>query len=127
QLAEELAVPALDRLRLGLAQRPPHLAPDRADEEPAAHADAAVDLPAVDRHPGLVERPLPREHVRVDGVGERAVEVEDQRLHPRPWPWPNQTTVRRDTGPKRTCPGDRPLDMSGKDGWSFATRRARPN
>ena len=31
---------------------------------------------------GLEQRPLPREHVRVDGVHERAVEIEDQGKHP---------------------------------------------
>ena len=74
------AVARLDRLRLLSRELPPHLARDRAREQPAAHPDPAVDPPAVDRHPLLRERPLPREHMRVDRVDERSVEIEDQRL-----------------------------------------------
>ena len=62
-------------------QAPPDLAGDGAGEEPAAHADPAMDPPAVDRVAGLEQRPLPGEDVGVDGVDERAVEVEDQCLH----------------------------------------------
>jgi len=43
-----------------------------------------VDPPAIDRQRYLGERALPGEHVRVDGVDERAVEIEDERpLSPR--------------------------------------------
>jgi hypothetical protein len=83
QLAEDLAVTGLDRAGLILGDRAPEFARDGAREEPAAHADAAVDAPAVDRHVALRERSLPSEHVGVDGVDERAVEVEDQRGHAR--------------------------------------------
>src|SRR5437773_1214135 len=38
-----------------------------------------MDPPAVDRKPYLGECALPGEHVRIDGVDERAVEIEDQR------------------------------------------------
>src|SRR2546423_4961666 len=40
-----------------------------------------MDLPRLDRQLGLGERTLPGEDVRVHGVDERAVEVEDQRTH----------------------------------------------
>src|SRR5262249_44223625 len=79
--AEVGAVPLLDRLLLLRRQRPADLTRDRAGEEAAAHADPPVDPPAVDRHPDLVERQLPGKDVRVDGVDERAVEVEDERGH----------------------------------------------
>src|SRR5207302_639151 len=77
-LAEDAAVAKLDRLGLCRRELAPHLARDRAREEAAAHPDPAVDAPAVDRHPFLRKRALPREHVRVDGVDQRAVEVEDE-------------------------------------------------
>ena len=57
------------------------LAADRAREQPAAHPDLAVDAPAVDRQTVLLEGLLPREDVRVDGVHEGSVEVEDQSRH----------------------------------------------
>ena len=81
QLAEQLAVEVLDLLGLGVRQLAADLARDRAREQAAAHPDPAVDAPPVDRHVEPGERPLPREDVRVDGVDERAVEVEDQRRH----------------------------------------------
>src|SRR3979409_1990716 len=40
-----------------------------------------MDLPAVDREPGLVEGLLPGDHVGIDGIDERAVEVEDECAH----------------------------------------------
>jgi hypothetical protein len=80
-LAEDLAVPALERLGLVVAELPADLAGDRPGEEPAAHPDTAVDPPAVDRRPEIEERPLPREDVRVDGVDQRPIEIEDQCAH----------------------------------------------
>src|SRR5215204_5736191 len=71
----------LNRLCLVGSQGPAELASDRAREQAAAHADAAMDLPALDRHFHLSERSLPGKDVRVDGVNERAVEVEDERAH----------------------------------------------
>src|ERR687887_1056307 len=82
-LAEELAVASLDRASLVVAERAPQLARERAREQAAAHADAPVDAPAVDGHVALGERSLPGEDVGVDGVDERAVEVEDERGHAR--------------------------------------------
>src|SRR5439155_14021672 len=67
QLAIELTVPLLNGLRLIGLEGPPDLTRDRAREQASAHPDAAMDTPAVDRHPGLRERTLPGEHVHVDG------------------------------------------------------------
>ncbi len=83
QLLEDPAVARLERHRLLVGELASDLACDRAREEAAAHPDPAVDPPAVDRHPLVGERPLPREHVRVDRVDERAVEIEDQRARHR--------------------------------------------
>ena len=79
ELAEQLAVAALDLLDLLVAQGPAQLARHRPREEAAAHADAPMDAPALERQPRLGQRPLPGEDVGVDGVDQRAVEVEDQR------------------------------------------------
>ena len=81
QQVKQLCVAALERIGLFRRERAPDLARDGASEEPAAHADAAMDAPAVDRHPGLGERLLPGKDVRVDGVHERPVEIEDERAH----------------------------------------------
>jgi hypothetical protein len=81
QLAEQLAVPLLHRLDLGVVERTAGLASDRAGEQAAAHADPPVDPPAVDGDARLGERLLPGEHVGVDGVDERSVEIEDHRCH----------------------------------------------
>ena len=70
---------ALDRLCLRVGERAPDLARRSACEQAPAHPDPAVDPPAVDRELNLGERSLPREHVRVHGVDERAVEIEDER------------------------------------------------
>ena len=97
---------ALDLLGLLGRERPPDLARDGAGEQAAAHPDPPVDAPAVDRHPRLVERALPREDVRVDRVDERAVEVEDERGHRRP--------ILRDGPPARTATsGAGPAEMVG--------------
>jgi hypothetical protein len=56
----------------------PQLAPQRGHEEPAAHADAPVDLPhgEVDAH--RLERLAPRDHVLVHAVDQCAVEIEQE-------------------------------------------------
>ena len=82
-LAEDLAVTPLERLGLVVGQAPPDLARDRAGEQAAAHPDPAVDPPAIDRMAGLGQRALPGEHVRVDGVHEGPVEIEDEGTHQR--------------------------------------------
>src|SRR5438477_5215218 len=72
-------MPGLDPAGVDVVQWSSDLARDRTGEETAAHADAAVDLPAIDGQPRLRQRPLPREDVRVHRVNERPVEIEDQR------------------------------------------------
>jgi len=74
-------VPGLDASGLRVAQRFSDLASHRAGEEPATHPDAPVDLPPVDRKASLGERPLPGEDVRVHGVDERSVEIENEGAH----------------------------------------------
>ena len=53
ELAEELAVPGLDPAGILVAERLPDLAGHRSGEEAAAHPDAPVDLPAIDRETRL--------------------------------------------------------------------------
>src|SRR3954465_15147027 len=77
-LAVELAVADLNRVCFLVGEWSSDLACRGAREETPAHPYPAVDPPTVDRQPNLRERSLPCEHVRVDGVDERAVEVEDQ-------------------------------------------------
>ena len=74
-------MPGLDPAGVVVAQRLSDLAGDGAGEETAAHPDAAVDLPALDRKPGLRERALPGEDVGVDGVYERSIEIENECAH----------------------------------------------
>ena len=81
QVAVELAVPALDFLDVGVFEGPTQLAREGAGEEAAAHADPAMDAPALDRHPGLRQGALPGEDVGIDRVDEGSVEVEDQGAH----------------------------------------------
>jgi hypothetical protein len=81
ELTEQLAVPALQRLRLLQRELTPDLAGCGPREQAAAHPHTAVDAPAVDRQPFLRERALPREDMRVNGVDEGSVEVEDERRH----------------------------------------------
>ena len=54
------------------------LAQQRAREQAAAHADAAVDAPHRELDAGLLQRLVPRQHVLIDAVDQRAVEIEDQ-------------------------------------------------
>ena len=72
----------LDPAGVAIAQGPPDLACDRAREEASAHPNAPVDFPAVDREAGFRERALPGEHVRVNGVDERPVEIKNESAHP---------------------------------------------
>ena len=50
-------------------------ADERAHEQAAAHTDAAVDTPDGERNARGLEHLLPREHVLIDAVQQRAVEV----------------------------------------------------
>src|SRR5206468_8144221 len=78
QFAKKLPVAGLDAPGVTVAQGSSDLARHRPCEQPAAHPDASMDLPPIDRKTGLGKRTLPREDMRVDGVDERAVEIEDQ-------------------------------------------------
>ena len=81
QLAEQAVVDVLQLARLLVGEVVADLAADRAREQPAAHPDLAVDAPAVDCQTVFLEGLLPCEDVRVDGVHEGSVEVEDQCRH----------------------------------------------
>ena len=55
---------------------------DRAGEQTAAHPDASMDPPAIDRMAAFEQRPLPGEDMGVDRVDEGPVEIEDEGAHP---------------------------------------------
>ena len=69
----------LQLLDLRRGKRAPGLPQQRGHEEAAAHADPPVDAPhrQVDAERG--QRRAPREHVLVDAVDQRAVEIEEER------------------------------------------------
>ena len=71
----------LDRLDLARREWPGQLARHRSREEATTHANPAMDPPAVDRQACLGQRALLGEHVGVDRVDQRSVQVEDQRWH----------------------------------------------
>jgi hypothetical protein len=73
-----LGVPLLQAQQQRFVQRASGLAQQRPREQAAAHADAPVDAPDRELDPGLLQRLVPREHVLVDAVDQRAVEIEDQ-------------------------------------------------
>ena len=58
-LPENIAVALLEEARLFDSERAPDLTRHRPREEPAAHPDAPMNPPAVDRHTRLGERELP--------------------------------------------------------------------
>nr|WP_241510357.1 hypothetical protein [Burkholderia seminalis] len=66
----------LDTLGVDVARR---LAQQLVQEQAAAHPDLAVDAPYRQLDPLRIERFLPREHVLIDAVDERAVEIEQKR------------------------------------------------
>jgi hypothetical protein len=76
-------VPALKAAGLLRADLAPDLARHCPREEAAAHPDAPVDPPPVDRHARFRQGLLPGEHVRVHRVHQRPVEVEDEAEHHR--------------------------------------------
>jgi hypothetical protein len=80
-LEEDLRMPALEDLELLAGQRPADLARHHACEQSSTHPDPAVDAPGVDHESRFRERTLPREDMRVDGVDERPIQIEDQRPH----------------------------------------------
>jgi hypothetical protein len=57
----------------------PRLAQQRIDEETAAHSDPPMNAPHGELDPRFLERFAPREHVLVDAVDERSIEVEEKR------------------------------------------------
>ena len=61
-----------------LVDRDAGLAHELVGEQAAAHADLAVDAPDGKIDAFAVERFLPGEHVLVDAVDQRAVEVEQE-------------------------------------------------
>ena len=81
ELPEQFAVALEQRFLFRGSDLAPELAGGRARGEAAAHADAPMDAPSVDGKADFRERALPGEHVRVNRVDQRAVEVEDQCLH----------------------------------------------
>ena len=99
QLPEQRPVPALDRLDLVVVEGPAHLPGHAPSEQPATHPDLAVDPPSLDGQPCLPQRPVPGEHVRVHGVDQRAVEVEDQAAH-RAVSSPRSSARRRGCSPR---------------------------
>ncbi len=83
ELPKQFSVSLLQSLRLGRRDFPPQLTRHRAGEQASAHPDTPVNAPAVDREPHLRQGSLPGEHVRVDRVDERSVEIEDECRHHR--------------------------------------------
>src|SRR5437660_570741 len=63
----------------GRAELATCLAHERAQEQAAAHSDAAVDAPDGERNARRLERFLPRDDVLVDAVEQRPVQVEKHR------------------------------------------------
>src|SRR5215831_2075094 len=57
----------------------PRLTQQDVGEQAAAHADLAVDAPYRKRDAFDLQRLAPRQHVLIDAVNERAVEVEQKR------------------------------------------------
>src|SRR5262245_58935713 len=81
QLLIDLAVTLLKQVRLLCGQRLTGFARHGTREESAAHANAAMHAPAVDRQPRFVECLLPSKHVSVHRVDERPIDIKDQRAH----------------------------------------------
>src|SRR5262249_32528007 len=81
KLAEDFSVPPVDGLRLARRQWATGLALGVADDERPARPDVAVQPVTVHGHPRLAECALPGEHVGVNGIYERAIQVEEQRVH----------------------------------------------
>jgi hypothetical protein len=52
-----------------------------ADNELPARADVAVEAVSVQLHAHLAKRSLPGEHVGVDGIHQRSIQVKHQRVH----------------------------------------------
>ena len=61
-----------------LVDRNPRLADELVGEQAPAHADLAMDAPDGEVEALVVERLLPGEHMLIDAVDQRAVEVEKE-------------------------------------------------
>ena len=59
-------------------QRSAGLPQEGVDEQSAAHADATVNAPHRQLDPGRFQRFPPREHMLVDAVHQRAIEIEQE-------------------------------------------------
>ena len=81
KVTKKFAVTALQLLGLLGGEIAAKLASNRPGKQAAAHADPAVNPPAIDRQLRLRQRPLPREHVGVNGVDKRAIQIENQSGH----------------------------------------------
>src|SRR5262245_53727309 len=79
ELAKNLGVPTVDRLGLLRGQLPPGIALGVADDKFPARPDVAVQAEAVHGNSSLGESLLPGEYMRVDGVDQRPVQIEEQR------------------------------------------------
>ena len=71
----------------------PGLAQQHVREQAAAHADASVDAPDREGDPLRLERLAPGEHVLVDAIDERAVEVEENAARGRAWTRPGRSAA----------------------------------
>jgi len=92
EIAKEGAVARLNAFGLIVAQRPSGLASDGPGKKSAAHSDAPVNFPTFNAKPGFGQRALPGEDVRVDGIHQRSVEIEDESTHGRREPTPARPT-----------------------------------
>ena len=81
KLTEELTMPPLEALGLVRGQVAAKLPRDRTREQPAAHSDPPMNPPPIDRQLRLRQRPLPCEHVGIDGVDKGAIQIENQSGH----------------------------------------------
>ena len=70
------------RARLRGAELLAGLPQQSIDEEASAHPDAPVDPPDGQLHTGFSQHFVPGEHMLIDAVDERPVEVEEQRRGP---------------------------------------------
>ena len=75
---------ALERISLSRRDLATEFAGDSSSEKAAAHTDAAMNAPTVQGHPCLCQGPLPGKYVRINGVDESSVKIEDQCWHSDP-------------------------------------------
>jgi len=61
-----------------LAYRPSRFAGEGAHDQPSAHADEAVNAPVGKLDPALLQRFPPGEHVLINAVHQRSIQIEDE-------------------------------------------------